>query len=134
MLFSVAALGLLAGVAAAAPTRNATTKPQGAVSKITLPPEENATTGHLVAQAAFNGTFDFRYKFFITVVERELDSVLRMRATLTPVFGHGGDTTISPRPISFNIGEVPTQIDMQRWQVWVSMVNDSLRRKCNNCV
>ena len=135
MHFSVAALGLLAGVAVAAPTRNATTKPQGAVSTNTSPPKVNATSGHLETQKVFEETYDWRYNFIVTLYDNHLVSGPQKLIHVTPLFdGFGVKTIIAarPHPSFFNISEQPTQIDMQTWQLSASLVEDTLRCKRND--
>lgn len=136
MLFSVAVLGLRAGAAVAAPTRNATTEPQGAVSKITSPPNVNATSGHLGTQKVFEETYDWRYKFIVTLYDQHLSGPQKL-IHVTPLFdGFGVKTIIAarPHPSFFNISEEPTRIEMQTWQLSASLVMDTLRCKRNDSV
>jgi hypothetical protein len=109
MLFSVAVLGLLAGAAVAAPTRNATTKPQGAV---TWPPVEIGTVEHLPTHQASEITDQHRYTFGGNILVFH-NPFLSVRLKLTNVVGDHAEQA-SPRPDVLYLSEEPQQIDMQR--------------------
>jgi hypothetical protein len=114
MLFSVAVLGLLAGVAVAAPTRNATTKPQSAVVKTTSPPKENTTFGHLPTHQASDVLYRYRYHFRGYVLDFH-DPLGSPRLKLLPVRERGNLTIqANPRPSALYLREEPQQIDLQR--------------------
>jgi hypothetical protein len=112
MLFSVAVLGLLAGTVVAAPTRNATTKPQGAVSKITWPPVEIGKVEHLPTHQASDITDQHRYAFRGNILVLH-NPFLSVRLKLTPVWGDHTEQA-SPRPDVLYLSEEPQRIDMQR--------------------
>jgi hypothetical protein len=112
MHFSVAVLGLLAGAAIAAPTRSATTKPQGAVSKITWPPVEIGTVEHLPTHQASDVTYQHRYTFGGNILVFH-NPFLSVRLKLTNVVGDHAEQA-SPRPDVLYLSEEPQQIDMQR--------------------
>ena len=112
MHFSVAALGFLAGTAIAAPTRNATTKPQSAVSKITLPPEVNATFGHLPTQQASDIQYRYRYHFEGSVFDPH-GHYWPSQLTLTDIRGNTTEQA-KPHPSRLDLSEEPQRINMQR--------------------